>query len=677
MLRARLGPLSAELAEAAHAAAVAQVWAPLGFARASDFVRETWGRSPRWFSDLAALGEAMGRSPALRAAVAGNDGARPLGRVAALELARNVVAANADDTAQVESEWIALARTVTVRELRKHLREIRNRDGSRCELENAEEAAAVAVAVRLGAPRNVAAAFEDTLDLHRAVNGYTASTESFLEALAAEAVAGPRPPDASCEPLQRRTTRAPIEEAFDRLRAGRAGADVFEPASSDPSVLDSADASHTHGADPPDRGAAESLDAFGSTESRANPSIGALLDVPTPDVGSIESSADVFQGQTESERRAWAAAQRLAGLVGAEEEVEKRIGRLLYEMNQRGVWKALGFASLGHYAVEVLGMARRTAESRAGILRAGRAVPAVLASYETGAFGLEAAWLVRRILTSVTLPIDREVQDRWIEHAQAATIKRLRHELRRIHLRAIEDPFNDSVPWPATDAEWFESLRREPGMTRERLRTLETAAMDCDTPSRDLDSSADVFLRFRVAPEIATSFLAAVESARRHAATSASEIAPTTGAPASVRAARMFLDRERQPPAWVGLLALLEDYAETHDDPRAFPKRQWDAIYSRDGWQCMAPGCTSRCRMDDHHIVYRADRGSNEPANQITLCRFHHQRGEHGRYARVRGTAPLGLVWRLGTRALATYYQNERRRALGLRHTAPGLGGGR
>src|SRR5205085_2710736 len=121
--------------------------------------------------------------------------------------------------------------------------------------------------------------------------------------------------------------------------------------------------------------------------------------------------------------------------------------------NQHGAWRVLGFASLGHYAVERLGMSRRTAESRAGIFRAGHAVPAVSDAYEKGRIGLGTAWLLRRILRSVPGPIDVGAQESWIQHAKIATIKRLRHELRRVHLRAFEQPFDDTTPQPSTDAD--------------------------------------------------------------------------------------------------------------------------------------------------------------------------------------------------------------------------------
>jgi hypothetical protein len=45
----------------------------------------------------------------------------------------------------------------------------------------------------------------------------------------------------------------------------------------------------------------------------------------------------------------------------------------------------------------------------------------------------------------------------------------------------------------------------------------------------------------------------------------------------------------------------------------------------------------------------------------VTLCRFHHQRGEHGGLMSVRGAAPLGLTWRLGRPDLSVAYRNERR----------------
>src|SRR5206468_3657643 len=105
-----------------------------------------------------------------------------------------------------------------------------------------------------------------------------------------------------------------------------------------------------------------------------------------------------------------------------------------------------------------------------------------------------------------------------------------------------------------------------------------------------------------------------------------------------------------------GLLALIEEYVAAWDDPRQCPRRAADAVYARDGWRCMAPGCTSRRNLEDHHVRYRSRGGKNGLENRICLCRFHHQQGEHGRLASCRGVAPLKILWSLGKDAIGGWY---------------------
>lgn len=103
---------------------------------------------------------------------------------------------------------------------------------------------------------------------------------------------------------------------------------------------------------------------------------------------------------------------------------------------------------------------------------------------------------------------------------------------------------------------------------------------------------------------------------------------------------------------WLALVALLTAYAAVHDEHRGRA-----GVYARDGWRCMAPGCTSHANLEDHHVQYRSRDGDDAPGNRVTLCRFHHQRGEHGSAMRVRGRAPLGLEFVLD----GEIYRNERR----------------
>ena len=114
-------------------------------------------------------------------------------------------------------------------------------------------------------------------------------------------------------------------------------------------------------------------------------------------------------------------------------------------------------------------------------------------------------------------------------------------------------------------------------------------------------------------------------------------------------------------PEWVAMLALIEDFVATWDDPRQAPRRDSDAIYVRDGWRCAAPGCTSRRNLEDHHVVYRSRGGTDALSNRTCLCRFHHQQGQHGGLMTCSGKAPLGLVWTLGDRGEGGTFRNDRR----------------
>jgi hypothetical protein len=73
-------------------------------------------------------------------------------------------------------------------------------------------------------------------------------------------------------------------------------------------------------------------------------------------------------------------------------------------------------------------------------------------------------------------------------------------------------------------------------------------------------------------------------------------------------------------------------------------------VFARDGWRCAVPGCTSMQNLHDHHIRFRSAQGSDDLANRITLCAFHHLRGVHGGLLRCVGRAPDGLRWEMGIR---------------------------
>jgi len=99
-------------------------------------------------------------------------------------------------------------------------------------------------------------------------------------------------------------------------------------------------------------------------------------------------------------------------------------------------------------------------------------------------------------------------------------------------------------------------------------------------------------------------------------------------------------------PAWRGLERLIEHaWEEWQRQPR-----HRDPIFSRDGWRCAVPACSSRRNLHDHHLLFRSRGGGNTRQNRITVCAWHHLRGIHQGRVRAWGTAPDDVTWELGVR---------------------------
>ena len=538
--------------------------------------------------------------------------------------------------------------------------------GSLAAAEDSEEPRSL---VSFVAPPAMKAAFDEALLLHRAVCGREEPVASFVDALAAESFTGPHPPDAVeiavCPGESLAISEATMAHATSNWRAL----------------------------------ASQSISYQGHFEDGLA-SVGATLS------GLEALSAGAGTGN------AIDLDEQMRALLDLEDRIDRELGLILAEMSARGAWARLLFSGAGHYAEERLRLGRTTAEGRAQMARALRSHSVLRRAYENGSIGMEAALIVLRILGR--REVDEQVEQAWVDRATEATIRRLRDEARALGFRKVIEGSKghasdgrphiavaaSQVPLPQTDAEWYASLRRRPGDFRKRVELLGRIA--AASPVADV-------MRLRLPEDTASSLLSAMESASRRleaqvASLPREEPWPDADAPGSVLSARTFSMRGRRVPSWVGLLALLEDYVRTWDASsgiawddkgsallstidecgpargitgeipnaptrkgdkssrirRAAPKRKGDRTYSRDGWRCAAPGCTSRTNLEVHHVVYRSRGGGNETSNLVCVCRFHHQIGEHGGLASCRGRAPLGIVWSLGAGGIGGRYGNDR-----------------
>jgi hypothetical protein len=76
--------------------------------------------------------------------------------------------------------------------------------------------------------------------------------------------------------------------------------------------------------------------------------------------------------------------------------------------------------------------------------------------------------------------------------------------------------------------------------------------------------------------------------------------------------------------------------------------RTWSQkVRARDKGLCVVPGC-SHPAPDGHHVEFRSRGGSNDGANGMGSCRFHHHRCIHAGYMHVEGSAPDDLRFFVG-----------------------------
>ncbi len=654
--------LALPTARAAAAFEAAKGWRAFGDARLDDHAREHFARSGRWLREQARLHAAVTRWPPLAAALTGDDGGAPIGAEKTKLLARlgSRLEAGVESGVEAGSEsgleaWIARARRLSVPALRREVQRTLAGDGdpSASELEPR-------VVVTLAMPRSVATAFDEVCDLARAVLGRETSLEGIVDALVAEAGAlvgesGPAVVDTGSESgADRAGLRA--RPTIDRA-----------PEIHDPDGLRSATAGLRTAVDPP-----APVDDF-EVAFRARTTLAEFRRL-----ASCAGQGDAHELHDQLRR-----------LIALEDTLLRRLGEIGAELVDHGAWGTLPYRGLGDYAERRLGLAATTLEDRVRAARALARRPALREAYDTGTLPFESALLVLRATGARgTTVADDDAERAWLARAREATVKRLRDEVRVVRGRAARDA---SAPArPLTDAAWCASLRREPGQTRRAVLELGLlAAAECTAGvgaarvgaagvgtagvgtvgvgtagvgTAGTATAPGIFQRLRLPESLAARFVEAIEAARRGLTELAGTVPwdapwPHEHSMPSVLAARAFSTRARRVPAWVGLLALLENAAMTWDDPRAIPRRPADDVYRRAGYRCEAPGCTARADLHEHHLVFRSRGGGDELENRVVLCEAHHKLLHESARLAAAGRAPDGVTWtKAGTR-----YRCERR----------------
>ncbi len=363
---------------------------------------------------------------------------------------------------------------------------------------------------------------------------------------------------------------------------------------------------------------AADVDSSGTPAMQTASSAVALVDVdPVAPATPPQSDRDEFRAPSDP----FALDARLVAAVRAIRTSEPRIGRLLRIVVNQRVYRAHGFTSLADYVRERLGISARKAWALLKVERSTRRDDDFARAYEAGAI----SWV--QVLTLLPV-VDRANAAAWLARADIVTVRRLSDEVSWV--LDARDVCGAGVP---LDPPPIDSVLASP-LTAETV-TAETATT----------STARVQIRARSSREIT---LAQLDSARR-ATSEVCDVEIQVTAPASVVAlVREALDVFAEPgaPRWYALERVLQHVIAYWE---SMPRHR-DPIFARDGWRCTVPGCSSRCSLHDHHLLYRSRGGGNERTNRTAVCAAHHLHGIHTSAVRAWGTAPHDVHWHLGVR---------------------------
>jgi 5-methylcytosine-specific restriction endonuclease McrA len=78
---------------------------------------------------------------------------------------------------------------------------------------------------------------------------------------------------------------------------------------------------------------------------------------------------------------------------------------------------------------------------------------------------------------------------------------------------------------------------------------------------------------------------------------------------------------------------------------QSIPRSTRRLVHQRDGGRCRVPGCRHAVYVDVHHIAPKAEGGSHDPENLVTLCSAHHRALHRGELV-AEGRASSALTFR-------------------------------
>lgn len=496
-------------------------------------------------------------------------------------------------TAEDEASWLALARETSTRELAERVREARARrrqDTAVAVGTDPDDQQEPTRCLSLHCSPAVRARWSAVCELAERVAGQRLTPGDVLELVVAEAFSAFGP---------RPEGRAALERiAEDEQREhGTRGELPWLPTAGDRD------------------GAHERLTPWANDDSRAGPRAENPA-IPEEVLSLATGLADANAREVD---------RRLRRAIRLEQTLDAAIAPLLRVVTSAEYEWEGDYRPLPAYASDELGMSARKARALLRLERVADLCPELREAYRAGRL----SWVKAQcLLPLLAIQIEGEWRRAWVDWAARVTVRRLTADVERaLLLRA-----GTSRAWSRCEA--------HPERVQDPIPE-EEIALERQLYSPAIDVEATQELRFRVPVDVALLFLAVCEMMRASLQQQRGCGRHTAGS---------FVPRASDGEVFEALL----EHAVTEWTRREPGARRPDPVIERDGYRCAVPGCTSRCNLHDHHVVFRSAGGSDEPENRITLCAFHHQRGVHEGRMAIRGRAPDRLAFELPTARYAS-----------------------
>jgi hypothetical protein len=563
----------------------------LGFSSLEAYARERCERTGRWAVDTRALARRLGGLPRTREALQ----LGVIGWSTAELLARHV-------TSDSEVEWLGRACRATVRELRLLLAEA----GAKVDDDAADEPEATRV-LTVRATREDGWMFECVRKV-------------------ADAVAGPMPPD--------RLIQALLAEGYSTLLE----------------LVPEGALSELHDI--------ERLEHETAVESEAHVEWRAELRRFRNEAEEL-CEARLSSSFESGPRAITETTVSSCSLPRVPEALDREIRRLCSELSAHDlalgivaesarkaeVWRRLGFATETQYARERVGVSLSSLKAKRILAARAARVPELGVALASGRIGYEAAYLLSRIVTPVTV-------EEWIGRAERRTVKHLREEVEAAELLIRMGQGRDQAPLDeACLAELFELERS--------IVSGDLFGRSSDTPAGDRSEREPVGTK----DERGERWHAGQMSGFRKDA----RLVQWFG-----RATLRWLVKEptyrfwralervftrvssrvcRQRTSFLGFLCgnfcriwlpalRYERLTESGELPAYFQ------VYRRDAFRCTSPVCTRR-DVTPHHLQFRSRGGDDEDENVASLCVWCHLHGVHE--GRIGAEPPASRIrWRIG-----------------------------